>query len=65
MVCVKQLQSKSFDINAYGVKAYICCAVSDVATPKDANAKPNCMCKELVIVSNNPYDQHLIDLLEG
>jgi hypothetical protein len=25
---------KSFDINAYGVKAYICCAVSDVATPK-------------------------------
>ena len=32
----------------------MCCAVSDVATPRDARAKPNCMCSEFVIVSNKP-----------
>ena len=32
---------------------------SEVATPKHAKAKPNCICKEFVIVSNNQYDLHL------
>ena len=28
--------------------------IGNVATPTDARAKPNCMCKLLVIVSNRP-----------